>query len=252
MKDKSELNSNAILLRKKLGEDIFSPIDVFGLIKGIEDTTLVFYPMSEQISGMCVRIDHKDSLIAINSNSTYGRQRFTASHELYHLNFQPNFKNVVCSKDLEGPKEEEEKNADAFASYFLAPYEALKIFISETLKKDKDSLSINDIVRIEQHFGMSRQATLYRLLNDRYIDPEKVDEYKTNVIQSARKLGFDEKLYYPSPENEQYMTMGAYIVMVEKLKENGIISNGKYKQLLIEAYRADIAYNLKAGEPIYD
>ena len=40
--------------------------------------------------------------------------------------------------------------------------------------------------------------------------------------------------------------------MVEKLKENGIISNGKYKQLLIEAYRADIAYNLKAGEPIYD
>jgi hypothetical protein len=79
-----------------------------------------------------------------------------------------------------------------------------------------------------------------------------VDEYKTNVIQSARKLGFDEKLYYPSPENEQYMTMGAYIVMGEKLKENGIISNGKYKQLLIEAYRADIAYNLKAGEPIYD
>jgi len=104
LKDKFELNSNAILLRKKLGEDIFSPIDVFGLIKGMNNTTLVFYPMSEQISGMCVRINESDRLIAINSNSTYGRQRFTASHELYHLNFQPNFKNVVCSKDLEGPK----------------------------------------------------------------------------------------------------------------------------------------------------
>jgi len=69
-----------------------------------------------------------------------------------------------------------------------------------------------------------------------------VDTYKTNVIQSARRLGADEKLYFPTPENEQYITTGAYIAMVETLRENNIISTGKYKQLLTEAYRTDIAY----------
>jgi len=137
LRDRIELNSYAVLLRTKLGEDLHSPIDIFALISGLRNMTLVFYPMSEQISGMCIRINETDSLIAINSTSTYGRQRFTAAHELYHLNFQLNFKNVVCAKDLEGPKEEEEKNADAFASYFLAPYDSLNIFIKETLKKIK-------------------------------------------------------------------------------------------------------------------
>jgi len=55
-------------------------------------------------------------------------------------------------------------------------------------------------------------------LNDKYISSEILDVYKTDVIQSARRLGFDEKLYYPTPKNEQYMTTGAYIGMVETFK----------------------------------
>lgn len=85
LKDKLELNSNAIYLRRKLfNEDVFSPIDIFALINDLQDFTLIFYPMSDRISGMCVK-KKQSNIIGINSTLSYGRQRFTAAHELYHL-----------------------------------------------------------------------------------------------------------------------------------------------------------------------
>jgi Zn-dependent peptidase ImmA (M78 family) len=247
LKTKIDLNFNATRLRKKLGEDSSSPIDVFSLINGHDHITLVFYPMSDKISGMCVRVDKEDTLIAINSALSYGRQRFTAAHELYHLFFQNNFRNVVCAKDIEGKKDEEERNADAFASFFLAPYEALRIFISEDIKED-ETISIEDVVRIEQHFGMSRQATLCRLQSEGFITPEMANTWKTNVKLSARKFGFDDKLYLSTPQEKQYLTTGSYITIVEQLKEKGIISQGKFAELLLDAYRSDMVYNLSLDD----
>ncbi len=49
------------------------------------------------------------------------------------------------------------------ASYFLAPYEALAYFIRRQLGKEKQGLDMEDVVRIEQHFGMSRQAMLWNM-----------------------------------------------------------------------------------------
>jgi len=253
LKEKIELNSNAAILRKKLGEDSLSPIDVFSIINNIDNFTLVFYPMSDRISGMCVRIDSGESLIAINSNLSYGRQRFTAAHELYHLYFQSNFKSVVCAKEFEGVKDVEEKNADSFASFFLAPYEALKIYISEDLKKGNNPICADDVVKIEQYFGMSRQATLYRLQIEGYITADFANKLKTNVIQFVRKLGFDDRLYIPTLPERQYLTTGSYIGLVEKTKEKDLISLGKYEEYLLEAYRSDIVYNLSGdSEEKYD
>jgi Zn-dependent peptidase ImmA (M78 family) len=254
LKEKIELNSNAVILRRKFGEDSSSPIDIFSIINNLDYITLLFYPMSDRISGLCVRIDREDSLIAINSNLSYGRQRYTVAHELYHLFFQSQFKNVVCGKDIEGTKDVEEKNADAFASFFLAPYDALKIFISDEInKKEKKPITLPDVIKIEQHFGMSRQATLYRLQNEGYITADFAKTLKNNVIQSARRLGYDDILYIPTPQEKQYLTTGSYIELVEQLKEKDNISQGKYEELLLDAYRSDIVYNLSIeGEEKYD
>lgn len=254
MKERINLNSDALQLRRKLGEDPNSPIDIFSLINVLKGITLIFYPMSTNISGMCGRIDNTDSYIAINSNHTYGRQRFTLAHELYHLNFQEKFNRIVCGTDLEGKKDEEEMNADTFASFFLAPYESLRIFVFEDLGRAKGQpLGIEDIVKTEQYFGMSRQATLYRLKREGFDFQQKTEELKGNVISSARLLGFDDNLYTRSSIERQFFTTGRYIYLAEKLREKGIISKGKYEELLLEAYRPDIVYNLPAeGEEIYD
>lgn len=242
------------MLRKSLGEDSSSPIDIFSIINSIENLTLFFYPFSERISGICIRIDDGDSLIAINSKSTYGRQRFTAAHELYHLCFQENLHNYICAVDLERVKDVEERNADAFASYFLAPYEALHMYINENLRKGKkNQLVVSDIVKIEQHFQMSRQATLYRLKGEEYITEEIANSLKSDVIKSASKLGYSNRLYLPMPLKNDYYTLGSYVEMAEILLKKGAISQGKYEELLLDAYRYDIVYNMNEdGAEIHD
>ena len=247
MKEKIELNSEAIILRKEFGEDTNSPIDIFSLIHNNDDLTIVFYPMSSRVSGICIR-DGKNKIIGVNSTSTYGRQRFTIAHELYHLYFHEDFESVVCFIDLEMNKSPEEKEADVFASYFLAPYEALSYFISNKLQKGKQELEIEDVVKIEQHFGMSRQAILWRLKNDGYLSPEKADTMKTGIIVSARKLGYDDKLYIPTPEDKQYATFGKYVRLAEEVKTKELVSTGKYEELLLNGFRADIVYGFVTEE----
>jgi len=254
LKDRIELNSNAVMQRKEFGEDASSPIDIFAVINNTEHITLLFYPISERISGCCIRIDEEDSLIVINSNMSYGRQRYTIAHEMYHLYFQNQFRKVICGKDIESVKDAEEKNADAFASYFLAPYDAIKLYVHNELHKtEKEPLTLVDVVKIEQYFGMSRQATLYRLLNDNYITLEFANTLKSNVIQTARELGFDDKLYLPAPQEKQFLTTGSYIKLAERLKAKNSVSQGKYEELLLDAFRPDIVYNLNIeGKEKYD
>jgi len=252
VREKIELNAEAIRLRKYFGEDAYSPIDVFSMLNSTPDLTIVFYAMSKRISGMSFR-DEKIKLIAINSTLTYGRQRFTAAHEICHLFLHDNFKSIICGKDLDFNKDPLEKEANMFASYFLAPYESLKDFISEKLKKDKKQLELNDVIRIEQHYGLSRQAILWRLINEGYLALSKAEIMKTGIISSASKLGFDSRLYLPSPQEKQYYTLGRYIQLAEELQKKQFISTGKYEELLLSAFRADLVFGLDGeGEENYD
>lgn len=254
MKDKSELSYLANELRKGFGEDLSSPIDVFSILQTQERLTLVFYPFSNHISGMCVRTHSGEQLVAINSTRTLGRQRFTAAHELYHLFIQDKITTVICGNDIGASRDEEEKNADCFASYFLAPNDALRSLIEKGLMKGtRRPLGVEDIVRIEQHFRMSRQATLYRLVGDGWISLDFANTLKSNIIASARKLGFGNELYISTPENRRYFTIGSFIRLAEQLKDSDVISNGKYEELMMDAFRADMLYNLAAeGQETYD
>lgn len=254
MKSKPELIYQANELRKRFGEDLSSPIDVFAILQSQELLTLVFYPFSDHISGMCVRTRNGDQLIAINSTRTLGRQRFTAAHELYHLFVQDDIATVICGNEIGAGRDEEEKNADCFASYFLAPNDALRSFIEKNLLRGASRLmTVEDVVRIEQHFRMSRQATLYRLVGDGWLTLDFANTLKRDIITSARRLGFSDELYVPTPESRQYFTSGSYIGLAERLMGSDGISSGKYEELLLDAYRADIVYNLEAeGQETYD
>ena len=124
MKEKIELNSEAIYLRKEFGEDSNSPIDIFSLIHNNEDLTIVFYPMSNRLRG---------------------------------------------------------------------------------------------------------------------------------IILSARRLGYDDELYTPTPEDKQYATFGKYIKLAEELKNKDAISQGKYEEILLNGFRSDIIYGSNLNkEEVYD
>ena len=81
--------------------------------------TLVLFPLNNNISGYCFD-NGIIKVIAINSCMSYGRQRFSLAHEFYHLFFDSSNKLSISDKELYS-KDEIEKNANQFASYFLAP-----------------------------------------------------------------------------------------------------------------------------------
>ena len=65
-------------------------------------------------------------------------------------------------------------------------------------------------------------------------------------------MGFSTDLYSPLEENKQYRTYGHYIQRVEKLREMNIISEGKYDELLLDAFRDDIVYSTEEGCDLID
>ena len=240
MIDKLDICTKALGLRKELGEDTTSPIDIFSLAHTIPQLTLVYYPMGDHLSGMCIKNDD-NPVIAINSSMSVGRQRFSMAHELYHLYYDKNKQSTICAIKI-GAGNNIEKAADQFASYFLMPPVAL----SESIKKVHggltDNLEIKEIVKLEQYFGVSRQAMLCRLIEDNKLTPQQADQFRQGVIRSAVNLGYDDSLYKPLPEDKQYKTYGYYIQQVEELLQKDLVSTGKYEQLLLTAFRADLVY----------
>ena len=248
MRDKYELAKLASELRRRLGEDDHSRIDVFQLAYTIEPLTLVFYPMSDRISGMCFK-GAEDVLIAINSRMTHGRQRFSMAHEFYHY-FYDNMSTIICAQDI-GEPSDFERNANTFASFFLAPPAALSAAIKE-LKEKHQILNRSDIVKLEQFFGMSRQALLFRLIDEGEVSPKEADRMRTKIISHALSLGYDDTLYRPLTEEKSRMTYGRYIKRVEELLERGLISDGKYDELLLDAFRTDLVYGPGEGGELVD
>ena len=245
MKTSQELNSLALRTRRMWNEDGYSPIDIFAIVNGWKEkkVTIIKYPMSDRISGMCTK-ENDDIIICINSNTSYGRQRFTLAHELYHVLYEENMKRVVCDMSMNTNKSVSEKEADQFASYLLMPYDALYEYES-----DKTKWNLERIIDAQQFFQISHQAMLYRLVNDGLLNESDIEEYKTITISSlAARLGYGKELYLPS--KTQYFTTGEYIRKVEFLKQKDLISEGKRDELLLDAYRADIVYDLDEEETI--
>ena len=245
MKTSQELNSLALRTRRMWNEDGYSPIDIFAIVNGWKEKkiTIIKYPMSDRISGMCTK-ENDDIIICINSNTSYGRQRFTLAHELYHVLYEENMKRVVCDMSMNTNKSVSEKEADQFASYLLMPYDALYEYES-----DKTKWNLERIIDAQQFFQISHQAMLYRLVNDGLLNESDIEEYKTITISSlAARLGYGKELYFSTDKSKQYFTTGEYIRKVEMMAEKNMISNGKREELLLDAHRADIVYNFDEEE----
>ncbi len=245
MRTAQELNSLALRTRRMWNEDGYSPIDIFAIVNGWKDKkiTIVRYPMSSRISGMCTK-ENEDIVICINSLTSYGRQRFTLAHELYHVLYEEDMRRVICDMSMNEDKSESEREADQFASYLLMPYDALLEY-----EHDKSKWNLEKVIDAEQFFQVSHQAMLHRLVCDNLLGNDIADEYKTITVSTvAAKLGYGKELYFPTDKNKQYFTTGEYIRKVEKMAEKDLISEGKREELLLEAYRADIVYNFDEEE----
>ncbi len=252
MIDRATVLTQAALLRDKMGEDNNSPVDVFALAQNIEGLTIVFYPLGNNLSGICIKGRENNNLIAVNSGMTYGRQRFSLAHEFYHLYYDNNMF-TVCAISINTGTENERK-ADMFASYFLMPETALaKMANSLIVKNGKNKLLLEDLIRIEQYFGISHQAAICRLKDSRFLDEEEANNYAhCSVRNKSEELGYSSHLYRSTPKEKQCRTFGNYIKQAGQVLSEGIISEGKYEELLLEAFRADLVYGIEEEGDVID
>lgn len=232
MKDKITLNSDAVQLRKKWGQDPEAPVDIFAIAELQENITVASLVMPETISGVCIK-DDTSIVIGINSDMSWGRQRYTLAHELYHGYFEEG-KTCICEKNFDGRKPDSERNADRFASYFLIPYEALTQYSRE---KINGNWTCDDVILAEQFFQISHQALLIRLLEDKEIERKQYDDFcRTPVISKSMSMGFNTSLYRKSRDEDRYNCNGEYIRKIEIASKEGIIGAGKKKELLLDGF----------------
>ena len=240
-----ELISQTTQLRLQFGVDETLPVDVFALARGISGLTLVFYPMGERLSGMCIKIDGGLCLIAINSSMSLGRQRFSLAHEFFHEFYDKNTA-AICAKTIfDRWGKEIEQQADFFASHFLMPQPSLDIMVRQLSERHGGGrLDLEDIVRIEQHFGVSHRAAMLRL--KKFLPSVLFEAFYNDVkiCSVAERLGFDGELYRPSLENKKYGCYGEYVNMAKQLLDKGKISDGKYEELLLDGFRSDLVYGM--------
>jgi Zn-dependent peptidase ImmA (M78 family) len=145
-----------------------------------------------------------------------------------------------------------EQDADRFASYLLLPPGSFEDKVEE-VKKKHSTLQQADLIPLEQLYGLSHQAMLWRLTNDGVISPAENLSLKEGVISAARRLGYDISLYKTVPDDlAERKVLGHYIQMAEDLFAKEAISSGKYDELLLAGYRSDFVYGDEEGDLIAD
>ena len=237
--DKMDILLKSQELRQKLGEDIYSPTDIFAIVTAIESLTIVRYPMSNNLSGMCIK-SKNSNVIAINSKMSLGRQRFSLAHELYHLYYDKNM-TAICFATI-GNGNEIERSADLFATFFLIPPASLKNKIKTMKENGVSSIGLNEAIQLEQYYGVSHQAMLNQLVSMGYITAIQAAEMKNGVIRAAEERGFSAELYRKLPPEKQYQTNGHLIEQASDALKRDLISVGKYEEILLQAFRSDLVF----------
>jgi len=238
--DRMILSNRASHVRKRIGADNVSQVDVFTLVCALENVTFVKYPLGHKISGACLKCNGS-TVIAVNSSMSLGRQRFSLAHELHHYYYDEDTGSIICPMDLVG-RSKVERAANQFASYLLMPQAALYNEILEIKAAGNRRLTVETVVKLEQYFGVSRHAMVIRLQQEGEISESEAERMQKGVIRSAARLGYDTSLYKPTPENENKRTYGHYIKQAVKALQCGAVSTGKYEEWLLDAFRDDIVY----------
>lgn len=139
------------------------------------------------VSGAFLNHPRLGMCIAVNLQTTPGRQVFTIAHELAHALYHSQRDSQVVS--YWGRQDEKERFADAWAGEFLVPQEGLRR-ASESLGI-KNVTGADEAVHLQRLYGVSYGMMLVRLLQAKLLSPEAYEELKSaRPVAIASALGY--------------------------------------------------------------
>lgn len=159
-------------------EDDPLPPNLFSLIEERSELSVGLEPMHDRVAGLCARLGDF-SLALVDSSAPFGRQRFTAAHELCHY-LLGDGDNLVVDKNL-GRRSNVEVRANAFSAHFLMPATSVRRYV-----RDRD-LTDDVVIELQYTFGVSLNALLWQLHNLDYVKRHRREQL---LAIGAKALAF--------------------------------------------------------------
>jgi Zn-dependent peptidase ImmA (M78 family) len=242
----------AAALRLELGLG-FEPIDIWDVIRR-RGVTFALHDFGEEAGDGLYVLDERGGLIMVNAAKRASKQRFTAAHELGHheLHRFDAAQLVIADKDVSRTEgRPEEVAANAFAAYLMAPDEGLKTALEDRRNK---AVGVDDVVELMRRFGLSFDATVFRLNNTGLINQANATRLRDEAAGIkellTQRAGFREEDIFPpgSPLPPVYLSHAM------ALYQEHVISPNRLAELLdvpIETAldRAEGAGYQRAEEP---
>ena len=159
--DKQRAIEQARVARVRLGVGLDAPVpDILRLIEDVAEIPVTVLDLPEGVAGA---IGHKKGrhFIFINSADQPVRRRFTLAHEFGHheLGHEPVVDRREDIYEGSGKRRPEEVEANYFASEFLAPEQAVRLFAQA---RRIETVDLDAVVRLADFFGVSAQAARIR------------------------------------------------------------------------------------------
>jgi len=197
--------------------------DICGLVESV-GIKLHFISMGlDNFSGLSVNDEKLGAAIIVNTSAakTTERKIFTIAHELGHI-----LMHHTSFNDDDREIEEEEDEANAFASYFLMPH---KGFIKK-LEEVKGLNFIEAILHIKRVFKVSYETIIYRLIKEGIVDGKIWQEFR---FQYKQKNKFDFKGHKePEPLAEIDCIEDRLSRLVREALEKELISISRAAEIL--------------------
>lgn len=159
-----ELANNELEKLRK-NDKLTFPLDPFKILRNAG--VFIVLKDFENLSGIILNDEDNCTIVGINSNNGWQRQRFTAAHEYCHFIKDLNKEKgkIDYIECLKKSNAHIEKYADDFAGYFLMPTNELKI-VCEQYKNKDGYIDFESITIIAEYFGVSFHACLNRIAYD--------------------------------------------------------------------------------------
>ncbi len=166
------------------------PIDPFKILRN--NGIYVLLKNFENLDGIIIKDKDNYTIVGINSNSTWQRQRFTAAHEYCHFIKDLNKKIGItdCIECLKKSNKKIEKYANDFAGYLLMPTDELKN-VCEQYKNEAGFIDFESITIIAEYFGISFYSCLNRIAYD--LNLIEGDISSESLMRRMREYGVSAK-----------------------------------------------------------
>ncbi len=223
VEDKEIIKMVADKLRKSFGIEGDLNVDIYSVLERNNIHIYSFEYHDRKIDALSVYAEDKGAFILLNDHKVVPEERkiFSVVHELGHIIFHRN-EYLKSTQDLaysNYQKNVNEKIANLFASYFLIPRNILKDY--KFYFKNNRFFSLKELIKLKREFGVSAQAMLLALKEEKYISGQIYGYLLKQLKQSGYEINEPSPIE-PFEKNQKLQILLKDLYLKEEITVNKV------------------------------